>query len=139
MSCSMCSFRKQAESDIVPESVNDHFLGLVVLEYITDAVSLTHQRQKSCKCQESCGSRLSEYIGSCSEYCELLVSAKHNQCVHQCVAMVRTSDLCTFGRNVLLTGNFHFPVTVSKAPSDDRIDNRISDILVVNMFSGHVL
>ena len=84
-----------------------------------------------------CNERTLEHVRSGSENALVPECLKYDQCIHQCVAVVRGQDYGTVCRYVFFASYFKFVVTVSGTPVYYRFKDIIPDVLIINLFLAH--
>ena len=135
MRSSVLALRKYAETYLVLEGVYDDVLGLIVLEYISESIPLAYHRKDSDEVHQLGNKCVVEHIRSGSEYCFVIECTKDHQRVHQGVAVVGSNNYSSIGGNILQTFDFNLPVAMLKIPIDDRLQNIVAEVFVVNVLS----
>ena len=119
----MCSFRVHAESDTVFHCVYNHFLSFLVLEYIAQAVPLTHHWEDTYEEHQLGYERVVEKVGTSTEHCLIPMGAQDYKRVHECVAMIRSQKYRPVIRDILLALYACLPIAVPGAPVNYRSKN----------------
>ena len=135
---SVPSFRIHAEPYIILNSLYYDFLSVMILEDISKSVSLSDHRKDSQEVHDLGYQRLVEHVRPCSEYGRVLECSENHKGVHKGVAMIRCQYDRTILWNVFLSMDFHLTVTVLEVPVDDRLQQCIAQIVLIDLFSAHL-
>ena len=110
---------------VVFKYLDDYVLSFYIFEHISEAVSLSYHREDAKEVHDLGYKLVVEHVCPCSEHSRIFVCLKHYECIHQCVAVIRSNYYTPVRRNVFLAFDLHFPIAVLYAPVNYRSEKII--------------
>ena len=112
----MLAFREDAERDAVLKCLYNYFFCVLVLQDITQTVSLADHRKDTEEEHDLCNKLDVEHVCPCTENCLLFVCPKYHKSIHECVAVVWSKDYSSVCRDIFLSFDCNSSITLFDVP-----------------------